>query len=44
MPQMGWEETRSIMSEVQELFAGSEVRCSFPALLLWLVMMMKRTA
>jgi len=26
MPQMSWEETRSIMAEVQELFAGREVR------------------
>ena len=26
MPQLSWEETRSIMAEVQELFAGREVR------------------
>ena len=25
MPQLSWEETRSIMAEVQELFAGREV-------------------
>lgn len=27
MPQMSWEETRGIMAEVQELFAGREVCC-----------------
>lgn len=35
MPQLSWEETRSIMAEVQELFAGREVRASYVGCWWW---------